>query len=277
MSDASAIRALIADLTPGDLTSLIAIFSYQGFNPEMVMKHLSEVKKSKAISDENFKKDMTALICLGCITGNYTGKNKDKRDEKGTAKADELFALYGLKMGSVGTDKRAITLPRILLTFPIMTHKVMMQCPERNFSGPFSSSQLPQVMKNAVFPALIPTDLKVSLKIALLNAYCGYTCDQTKAINEKVKGQSPQELFSTQYAYVDVGHKSPEPTDAERKKYFLGFRDALGANWAGVIVVLTKYKELVNQSYVIPAQFGTITPVSSAPPPPPTQSDPDFE
>lgn len=277
MADVSAIRALISDLSPGDITSLIAIFSYQGFNPEMVMKHLSEIKKTKAITDEKFKEDLVALICLGCIAGNYTGKNKDKRDEKGTAKADELFALYSLTMGSVGSNKRAVTLPRVLLTFPIMTHRVMMLCPERNFSGVFSTAQLPQTMKNAVFPSLIPSDFGPNSKTALLIAYCCYTCDQTKAINKDAKNKSAAELYEDQYAYVEIGHRSPEPPEADRKKEFLKIVIDIQANWPGIVGVLEKYKTLVNKSYTIPTKFGNMTTPPSASTSAPPQGSTSFD
>jgi hypothetical protein len=258
MSDVNVIRALIQNISPGDVTNLIAIFSYQGFNPEMVMKHLSKVKLAKAISDDDFSADITALICLGCIAGNYTDKNKQKRDEKGTARADELFSRYELTMGSIGNNKRAITLPRVILTFPILTFKVMMLCPERNFTGPFSTSSLPQSMKNAVFPALIPTDIGPKSKKALLLAYCAYTSDQSKAINASMRSLPIDEVFRKQFEFVEIGHSSPEPSNDARKAQFKVIKKHLEDGWPAIVEVLKKYQSLVDKSYEIPTKFGNI-------------------
>jgi hypothetical protein len=263
MSDISAIKTLIGQFVPGDISSLISIFTYQGFNPEMVMKHFVSIKTKKSISDTQFQNDLLALLCLACISGNYTNKNKDKRDEKGTAKANELFQLYELKMGSVGNDKRSVTLPRVALTFPILTCRVGVLCPEKNFSGPFSSSSLPHVMKNSVFPSLLPTDLGTKTKSALLLAYCCYTCDQSKAINPDLKSASSNDLFHKQYSYVEISHGSPEPDNTSRKAFFKSdIQAGIEAGWQGVITVLNTYKGLVDSNYALPIKFGTIQTVA---------------
>jgi len=260
MSDASAIRQLMSTLIPGDLSELITIFSYQGFNPEMVMQHLAQIKTENQISDQEFHKDMEVLLCLAAISGNYTPKNKEKRDEKGTAKADALFARYKLKTGSVGTEKKAVTLPRVVLTFPIGSSRVSLDCPEKNFVGPFTSTSLPHVMKTPVFPALIPSDFGEQSKRALLIAFCCYTCDQAKSINEELKKSDPAEVFRKQWEYVEIGHKSPEPQEKERKLYFSSsVVPLLEQGWPGIVEVLRQYKQKVNSRYDIPEKFGRIS------------------
>lgn len=270
MSDSNALRALVLSITPGDIADIIAIFAYQGFNPEMVFKHLAAIKAKKNITDDIFTQDITTLVCLGCIAGNYTAKNKDKRDEKGTAKADELFAKYELAMGSIGTNKRAVTLPRVLLTFPVLTHKINIVCPERNFPGPFQSSSLPQIMKSPVFPALIPSGFGTNSKTALLIAYCSYTCDQSKAINPDAKTATLVDIFNKQFGYVTIGHQSPEPAEPERQKLWKEILPILQSSWDSIVSVLRIHKKAIDNAYTIPSKFGTVAtaadPVSSAGP-----------
>lgn len=258
MSDLIAFKNLIKTLVPSALDDLITIFSYQGFSPEMVMKHFLEIKTSKDITDNDFKKDLTALICLGVISGNYTSKNKEKRAEEGTKQADELFTRYNLHMGSLGTNKRAVTLPRVLLTFPTLTSDIALMCPEKNFSGPFGTSSLPHIMKTAVFPSLIPSNVDKPLKDYLLMLYCCYTCDQTRAINNSMKNAPDSEIYKKQYDYVEISHKSIEPSEGTRVDYYKKIvQPALKSGKEGMKAVASKYIELVDPKYTIPEKQTT--------------------
>lgn len=253
MSDLTAFKALIANITPGDLTAIITIFSYQGFNPEMVMKHLLEIKQSASISDQDFNTDLVALLCLGVISGNYTSKNQKKRDEKGTKMADDLYAKYKLKMGSIGADKKAVTLPRVLLTFPLLTSKVSLMCPEKNYPGPFNSSILPHSMKNPVFPALIPASAEKKTRDLLMLVFCCYTSDQSMAINDTMKTMPPADVFKKQMEYVEIGFKSPEPPQSDRDSYFrLVLKATIAKGADDILKVAEKYKNIVDNSYVVP-------------------------
>jgi hypothetical protein len=235
----------------------------------MVLNHLADMKNTNNISDEIFSNDMMSLVTLGCVSGNYTETNREKRDAKGTAKADELFVRYRLQIGSVGKNKRAVTLPRVLLALPILTYNVMAFCPDRNFPGPFDSPSLPKCMKNPVFPSLIPLKLNSAVKTSLLIAYCCYTCDQTKFINKDKSSENAEVLFPDQMFYVNIGHKSTEPTAAERATVWgkdgKGIKDELEDNISGILIVLNNYKNLVNQSYEIPDMWDKVLPAQPQP------------
>jgi hypothetical protein len=255
MSDLQSLRTLIANIAPGNVDSLVDIFSYQGFNPEMVIKHFLAIKQSKSIGDGTFADDLKALICLGVISGNYTNKNREKRDEKGVIMADNLFTKYDLHVGSIGDKKKAVTLPRVLLTFPILTSKISLLCPEKNYSGPFDSSSLPHYMKNAVFPSLVPKNTKPKTAQMFMIAFCCYSCDQSYAINPSFKSKSPKEIYDIQYPFVEISFNSPEPSASARKEYFKTFT----IEPSHFLPVITKYKDLVNPGFEIPtpAQVGT--------------------
>jgi hypothetical protein len=249
MSDIQSLKTLIGNISPGDLSSLIDIFSYQGFSPEMVFKHLLGIKTAKSIGDGTFSDDIKSMVCLGVISGNYTNKNREKRDEKGVTLADGLFAKYDLHMGSLGEKKKAVTLPRILLSFPVLTSRISLLCPEKNFSGPFDSSTLPHAMKTVVFPSLIPKSLGAEVRKMMLIVYCCYSCDQTFAINQSTKSLSPKEVFNMQYPFVEISFNSSEPNESDRESYF----KTLSVKAAAMNSVISKYKELINPSYQPPS------------------------
>jgi hypothetical protein len=231
------------------LDVLVSLFMYQGFNPEMVLKHLMEIKKSKSISDEEFRIDMLTLICLGVMSGNYTEKNKKKIDPAGKDKADNLFVKYKMKVGSVKDDRKAVTLPRLLATFPIMTSKVNMSdlCPEKNYPGPFNSSELPKALKTPVFPSLIPSKFNENVKTFLMTASCCYSADQSFAINEKTAGKGADVIFKEQWQYVDISYKSSQPSQTERENYMKGLK----IDYDAIVKTLRKYQELVDKEFSI--------------------------
>jgi len=245
--------SLVSGIGLDGLSSLVPLFMYQGFNPEMVLKHFLEIKKSKGILDGEFQSDMLTLICLGVMSGNYTSNNKNKIDDKGRDKADALFTKYQMKIGSVGQDKKAVTLPRVLATFPILTSNVAMSdtCPEKNYPGGFFASEnLPKALKTPVFPALIPAKAKDDIKKFLMIACCCYSADQSKAINPAHKAADAKTIYQEQWQYVEISHQSSQPTQSMREIHI----KTMKLEYTDIVKVVEKYKSLVDPSYEIPTK-----------------------
>lgn len=201
-----------------DIGDFISMFMYQGFNPEMVHAHFAHIKHKKAISNEHFIADLRSLIIVGVMMGNYNDHNSGKIQESGKSAADALYVKYELHKGSVGTNKKAITLPRVLASFPIVTIRITLKCSSRNYNGVFSANALPHAMKTQVFPSVIPRTMRSDVLKVLLIASACYTTEQTITISN-MKGE-PKDIIKEQMKYTQVSFSSSVPSDRERETFF---------------------------------------------------------
>jgi len=213
MASASSVYDMISGASTEGVDSFFVMFAYEGFNPEMVHAHFAGILASKGISNNEFIEDMRALITLGAMKGNYTLRNAGKISDVGRAKADSLYKKYILKQGGLGGDKKAIILPRVLSAFPEMTTKVIMKAPSRDFGT--QTSFLPKIMKNPVFPSLVPKSLPGDCAQTLLYLYTVYSADQSLAISQV---KDFQEAFDVQKQFVTIAFNSSVPVEATRIK-----------------------------------------------------------
>jgi len=224
MSEASRLHLASANLriTDDDLSSFVALFAYAGFNPEMVHDHFFKICKQKDISQDTFLADLRAIIVLGAMKGNYSIKNSVKISDDGKTKADSLYGTYQMKKGSVGLDKKAVTLPRVLSAFPEITAKVVLRCPDKNFGT--KTNGLSKLIKSPVFAAIIPATLDKKVKGYFLDLYNIYSAEQTQAIS---KISSFAEALLKQEEYTNIAHKSVVPAETTRVNFFLSAEEML--------------------------------------------------
>lgn len=203
----------IASLAVDDdqLREFSTLFAYSGFNPEMVHAHMAKIKAEKSIGDDAFNSDLMAIITLGALKGNVTTTNLNKMSDDGIAKAKALYSKYGMKMGSLGNDRRAITLPRVLSAFPELTTKVVIRLPSRYF-GP-KSSGFSAAIKNPVFASLVPSGLNLKVQTHLLEIHTIYAAEQTMVISNI---KDFKEAFDKQMPYTLIAHRSSVPQEAMR-------------------------------------------------------------
>lgn len=221
MSQGTLVYDLIASMkvNEDEITSFCSLFAYEGFNPQMVHEHFAKIKNEKGIDDTAFKKDLMTLMVLGAMKGNYTEKNSSKISDEGKVTADNLYTKYSLKKGSVGKDKKAVTLPRILSAFPTLATKVVVRAPSRVF-GP-KSKDFPKVIMNPVFASLVPTSLPEETKKGLLKAYTTWSAEQTMALT---KTSDFAAAYDKQDQYTAIAHASSVPSEKMRVSVFLVFR-----------------------------------------------------
>lgn len=232
MSTANSVYNMVASADTSGIEQFTTLFAYEGFNPEMVHEHFSKIISDKNISSEEFINDMRALITLGAMKGNYTLRNAGKISESGRAKADALYKKYQLKQGSLGNDKKAIILPRVLSAFPELTTKVIMKVPDRDFGS--LTNKLPRFMKNPVFPALIPKKLDGDAVSTLLWLYSVYSAEQSLVISEI---KDLDKAFSTQKGFAVIAFNSNVPPEATRVRMFQAQVDE-------IVQAISNHKEL---------------------------------
>lgn len=217
MADITKTVDLVNAIDASEMDAFIALFMYQGFNPEMVMRHLAQVRHEHNIPDHEFKKDIKTIISMGVIMGNYNKNNSSKISDEGKTEGDRLITKYKIKSGGVGREKKSVTIPRILATFPIIASRLQEHCPVRDYGGELSANFLPRCMKVSVFPSLVPRGLQQEVKVCLLACFTCYSTEQTLAISKRT---DVQKAFNDQKKYTDISYSSMVPTDAEREKHF---------------------------------------------------------
>jgi hypothetical protein len=215
MTSATAVYDLISTVDAGNIDDFATLFAYEGFNPAMIHAHMAQMMTDKSISLQEFTNDMRALITLGAMKGNYTTKNAGKISTAGKTKADALYAKYQLKMGSLGTDKKAIILPRVLSAFPELTTKVILRLPDRDFGE--SVTELPRIIKNPVFPSLIPKRLPTDCVDTLIWLYTVYSAEQSLIISSI---KDFDDAYVAQKSYVVIAFNSTVPKEETRIRMF---------------------------------------------------------
>lgn len=215
MTTATSVYSLVSAANTTGIEEFTTLFAYEGFNPEMVHAHFARIMAAKGISDTEFVGDMRALITLGAMKGNYTLKNAGKISESGRAKADGLYKKYELKQGSLGDNKKAIILPRVLSAFPELTTKVILKVPPRDFGS--HTASLPKFMKNPVFPSLVPKTLDNKVARTLLWLYTVYSAEQSLVISQQ---KNLNDAYSAQKEYVTIAFNSSVPPEATRIDMF---------------------------------------------------------
>jgi hypothetical protein len=232
MSSASNVYDLVSSADSAGLEEFTTLFAYEGFNPEMVHKHFATVKEERGISDIEFIGDMRALITLGALKGNYTIRNSGKISDAGRDRADSLYSKYKLKVGSLGGDKKAVILPRILSAFPELTTKVIMHVEPRDFG--LRTMKYPKFMKNPVFPAMIPKTLSSRVVSTFLYLYTVYSADQSLVISSEKDFDA---AFTVQRQFCTIAFNSSVPPESVRIKVFKTVKEDL-------LQAISDYKEL---------------------------------
>lgn len=215
MTDVSKIYDMVSDAATTGVEDFLIQFAYEGFNPEMVWTHMKKIMDAKGISDQEFIKDMIAIITLGALKGNYTARNAAKISDAGRTKANALYKKYDMKMGSLGDERKAIILPRVMSAFPEMTSKIILKSPPRDFGEEMSF--LPLIMKSPVFPTLIPKELPQPIIDVFLWLYALYSGYQTITISQ-IKDLT--KAISVQKPYIVISFNSKVPPRANRVKMF---------------------------------------------------------
>jgi len=216
MSDTVVAQRLIEDMDVQSIDDFASFFMYQGFSPQLVFDHLAKIKREKSIGEDEFKLDVKAIIVMGVIMGNYNDHNSNRISTDGKAKGDQLIEKYKLKKGRIGKDRKDVNVPRILAAFPIVSSKVAMCAAVRQYGDEFSTSYLPKCLKAPVFPALVPRQIEIDVRSALLVLSNAYSSEQTIAISPI---KDPLEAYNKQKNYTRISNSSSVPPEDKRIAY----------------------------------------------------------
>lgn len=247
MSDASVVKQIVGGLSMQEdaVQDLLALFAYEGFNPEMVMAHFAKMMKDKNINKRDFATDIRKILILGAMKGNYNSHNKTKISDEGRAVADELYAKYELSEGGASKNRKAINLPRIMAAFPLIATQAIMIAPGKSYSNAFSCSSLSRVWRNPLLPALIPRYMNDKVRNFLLFIATCYTAEQTMTLRQMADATK---AYEEQKRYTDISHASSEPSEDERKTYM----QTITVKMSELEAVAAKFAEVTKKSAEVP-------------------------
>lgn len=243
MSDNQEILNLVNSLGLTDIADVAQQFLYQGFSPEMVLRHLAKIKKEKNISNVDFQRDIKTILAIGVVMGNFNDHNSGRIADEGKTIGEGLFTKYAMKKGSIGNEKKAVTIPRMLATFPIVTTKIMIQIGPKSYNNHFYCSSLPNFMKSGVFPSLIPSELSAPVKAVLMTISTCFTTEQSMVISNLKDAVS---TFELQKKFTVVSHQSTVPSEEERVAFFKELR----FDFSAMEKIITRHKEVIKGSEV---------------------------
>jgi len=143
------------------------------------------------------------LVLLGVYRGNNVDKMVKSMSSQGSESVIAIRNHYNIK-NRVGSDKKALTLSRIILTFPWMACQVvkdkMVSQVNMSHLGNF-----PYVMMTPAFASMIPIfSDQQNLTEILAELHCCYQTELSKLIG-KVESKNKQEMFSDSLKYVTLG------------------------------------------------------------------------
>ncbi|EEC12039.1 N protein, putative [Ixodes scapularis] len=135
-------------------------YEYQGFNARLIVMRMGERGVSELHSEEGAAgayMDRLTLVVIGLMRGANLDKVRKGMREENKTKLDKLIKHFGLQSKPV--DSAAITLPRVIATYPAIAMDVMKVVEvgpvrQSTMTGPVPG--YPMQMMFSAFPSLIP-------------------------------------------------------------------------------------------------------------------------
>lgn len=243
--------------------SLFAIFEFQGFDPNSIIrkllvinKHYRETLGKSEETVEVLKQDVMFMIAANIYMGNLQDKSLSRRSGLGRQKISDLIGKYSLKKGTTraGLPSDTLTFPRVANSFPVLTTRMAKLLPSKDFVGSqFDTVTLPKFMRVSSFASLCDESIKERTRLFLLHAVCSYSCDQSIVVHEGRKREkrvkkdedvmTPVDAFALQWNFIDVASKSPVPKVQMKRGMFVEFQ--MQSLYDVLSPIVSKFRTLV--------------------------------
>jgi hypothetical protein len=243
--------------------SLFAIFEFQGFDPNSIIRKLLVINKhyrdtlGKAEETlEILKQDVMFMIAANIYMGNLQDKSLSRRSGLGRQKIGDLIAKYNMKRGTTraGLPSDTLTFPRVANSFPVLTTRMAKLLPSKDFVGSaFNTVELPKFMRVSSFASLCDESIPERTRMFLLHAVCSYSCDQSMVVHEGRKREkrvkkdedvmTPVDAFSLQWNFIEVASKSPVPKIQMKRGMMVEFQ--IQSLYDLLAPVVSKFRTLI--------------------------------
>lgn len=169
------------------VAELKSAYEYQGFDARLIAQQMKKAGVSALHRAEGPKAgafmDRLTLVVIGLMRGANLDKVRKGMKEANRANFDALVKHLGIQSKPV--DSAAITLPRVIATFPGMAMDVLKIAelgPVRHSTMVNMVAGYPRAMMFSAFPSLIPRGVE-GVTEALLSAYLLYQHQVSLVIN----------------------------------------------------------------------------------------------
>ncbi|KAG0439787.1 hypothetical protein HPB47_016534 [Ixodes persulcatus] len=194
-------------ISPAIIEELKAAYEYQGFDAKVVAEQMAARGVSKVHEKEGLKvgayMDRLTLVVIGLMRGANLDKVRKGMKEANKSKLDTLVRHYGLQSKPV--DTAAITLPRVIATFPGLAMdvlKVVEMEPVHHLTMTGLVENYPRQMMFSAFPSLIPRDIPD----VLLSAYLLYQHQVSLVINKDNAQKQQASLEGFEHAAMESNY-----------------------------------------------------------------------
>lgn len=211
------IKNLISGLDVSVAVTSPQDFAYEGFDPLDIIKTLHTKAQAQRLSDQDFISDMAVIVTIGLMRGTLSSKSINKTSRAGQTRIQQLRSRYGLVEKVSKDNARAITVPRVVNSFPFLASRINKELSlSRGFSGPFESRNLPLPMQHVAFASQIPYGLADTTSL-LADAYMGFSLDMSVTVNRhQVDVGTLTNLYTQQNTYFQAAMNSPIYNREER-------------------------------------------------------------
>lgn len=202
------------------IEELKAAYEYQGFNARVVAEQMALKGVSKVHEKEGTKvgayMDRLTLVVIGLMRGANLDKVRKGMKEVNKSRLNTLVRHYGLQSKPV--DTAAITLPRVVATFPGMAIDVLKAVevgPVRHSTMTGIVANCPGEMMFSAFPSLIPRDVP-NVSEVLLSAYLLYQHQVSLVINKDYAKWDAQKQQASLEGFARAAMESGYVTQCQR-------------------------------------------------------------
>jgi len=245
--------------------SIFAIFEFQGFDPDAIIRKLLILKEHYKLSDDELKEDIMYMIAANIYMGNLSGKAMGRRSQDGRDMLDDLTSRYKIQVGTTGTGKSSdiITFPRVAGSFPIVSCRMASRLPTKTMVGQaFKSEKVPKFMRMSAFASFCKAGLQERSRLFLLKSVAAYSCDQSIIFEigrRKAKKKTGDELKvdplgigAEQWPFIWNAAESKVPNLVQAKKMMIEFN--VTGLYDDLKPVVENYNIIMNDPTSIPTK-----------------------
>jgi hypothetical protein len=267
--DDSAVESFVAKTVEVQISqvdiSIFAIFEFQGFDPDAIIRKLLILKDHYGLSDEELKEDIMYMIAANIYMGNLSGKAMGRRSQDGRDMIDDLVARYKIQAGTTGTGKSSdiITFPRVAGSFPIVSCRMATRLPTKTMVGQaFKSEPVPRFMRMSAFASFCKAGLKERSRLFLLKCVAAYSCDQSIVFEVGKRKKlhktgddlkvDPLAIGAEQWPFIWNAAESKVPNLSQAKKMMIEFN--VSGLFETLKPVVENYNIIMNDPTSIPSK-----------------------
>ncbi|KAM7303208.1 N protein [Ixodes scapularis] len=202
------------------VAELKSAYEYQGFDARLIAQQMKRAGVSALHRQEGAKAgafmDRLTLVVIGLMRGANLDKVRKGMKEANRANFDILVKHFGIQSKPV--DSAAITLPRVIATFPGMAMdvlKIIELGPVRHSTMTNMVAGYPRALMFSAFPSLIPRGVE-GVTEALLSAYLLFQHQVSLVINPDYPKWDLQKQRSSLEGFARAAMDSDYVTQRQR-------------------------------------------------------------